>query len=305
MPRLLRNADHLPEALARVAAGASLSAVERDLGINRNSLRNRARAAGIPTRKSGAQQRYEINHRAFSAVRRPDQAYVLGLLAADGNVHYPKNGRAPILSLRVQAQDAWLVSITCRVLGTDDSRIRHWFTTLDGREHAVAGVAVSSGKIAKDLSRYGVVPRKSYTLTFPHHLPVALQRHWLRGLFDGDGVTAYVTDGVPRINLGYCGTQDLMTALADLLYERCGLARRPATSQNGPRPTNWRVQWRGREDVHRIAEYLYGDGGLALSLDRKRELLLQALGCPYHARPLACGLRNFIQTSFDFSQTAA
>jgi hypothetical protein len=230
MPRPLRNAHRLTEALTRIAAGDTLSAVERDLHINRKSVGDRARLVGIKIPTSGGQEKYAINHRAFSTLRTAEQAYVLGLLAADGNVHHPKNGRAPIISLRVQAQDVWLVRMACRVLGTEERRIRHWSTLFNGREHPVSGVAVSSAKLAKDLARHGVTPRKSVDLSFPHHLPESLQRHWLRGLFDGDGITAYVTDGVPRLNLGYCGTKGLMSTLADLLYERCGLTLRPAVT---------------------------------------------------------------------------
>ncbi|WP_434480830.1 hypothetical protein [Gemmatimonas sp.] len=291
-------------ALSQVADGDSLREVARELNINRKSLGDRARAAAISIPRSGGQERYVIDHAAFSRIRRPDQAYVLGLLAADGNVHHPKDGRAPIISLRVQAQDEWLVSVTCRVMGTDEGRIRHWFTELHGRKHAVAGVAVSSKRIAHDLAEFGVVPRKSSGMDFPHKLTLPLQRHWLRGFFDGDGITAYVSSGEPRINLGFCGPYDLMNTIALLLYERCGLQLRPAISQNGISATNHRIQWRGREDVHRIAEYLYGDGGAALSLWRKRDLLLQSLGCPFHASPGGCALRTFVQTSFDFLEAA-
>lgn len=304
MPRPLRNSELLSLALSRVAAGDSLSEVERAFNINRKSLAARARAAGLSIPKSGAQERYAINHSAFTSIRRPEQAYLIGLLAADGNVHKPKDGRAPIISLRVQAQDAWLASLTCRVLGTEESRIRHWFTELHGKSHAVAGVAVSSKQIARDLARYGVVPRKSYSMKFPDKLPSPLQRHWLRGFFDGDGITAYVSGGAPRVNVGFCGPYDLMNTIAKLLHERCGLHLRPAISRNGLSATNYRIQWRRRDDVHRIAEYLYGDGGVALSLRRKRELLLQALGCPFHSSPRGCRLRTFVQTSFAFSVPA-
>lgn len=295
MPRSLQNHDRLELGLARLAEGESLRAVERDLEINRKSLAVRARAAGIELASPGHPEEYAINHLAFADVRRPDQAYVLGVLAADGCVHVPKDGRAPMIGLHVQASDAWMLRTTCRVLGTDYARIRRWDATVRGRRHAVAGLQVSSAQIAADLARNGIGPGKTFNLSFPRQLSVRLQRHWLRGFFDGDGSTAYVSKGQPKVNVGFCGPRTLMADIARTLYKRCGLKLLPTVSQNGARPTNWRVQWRDRADVHRIVEYLYADGGATLSLLRKRALLLRALGCPRHTRPATCSLATLIE----------
>jgi hypothetical protein len=130
--------------------------------------------------------------------------------------------------------------------------------------------------MADDLARHGVVPNKTDRTTYPHRLAPDLQRHWLRGLWDGDGATAYRTHGVARLHLGYCGSHALVADVRRVLVERCGLSLTPALSPNGRSEVCWRTQWRGRDDVRRIARYLFGAGGPALP--RKRDTLLEALG---------------------------
>jgi hypothetical protein len=50
-------------------------------------------------------------------------------------------------------------------------------------------VALFSRKIANQLTKLGCIPAKSLTLKFPteEQVPKNLLRHWLRGMWDGDG----------------------------------------------------------------------------------------------------------------------
>jgi hypothetical protein len=153
-----------------------------------------------------------------------------------------------------------------------------------GKRYPAAVVAVSSRRLADDLARHGVVARKTCRTAFPHHLPLALQRHWVRGLWDGDGTTAYRTRGVARRHVGICGSRSLVAEVREVLIARCALALRPAISRNGRSHVCWRTQWRGRHDVGRLADYLFAEGGPALP--RKRDVLLEALA---HARPKHVG----------------
>jgi hypothetical protein len=276
MPRRLRNADRLADALALLRAGESLRAVEAQLGINRRSLADYARRAKIPLAAPGHPEEYPLDHGAFAAVASPAQAYMVGLLMADGCVHEPIDGRAPIVSLVVRAADVYLCEQFCAVVGTPPERIRYFMATARGKAYPAAGVAVSSRRLADDLAQHGVVPNKTDRTEYAHHLPLDLQRHWLRGLWDGDGATAYRTDGVARLHLGFCGSYALIADVRQVLVERCALSLTPALSPNGRSQVCWRTQWRGRDDVRRIAAYLFGAGGP--SLPRKRATLLEALG---------------------------
>lgn len=275
MPRPLANADRLIDALALLRAGDPLRAVEAKLGVNRRTLARVARHARIPLAAPGHPEEYPLDHAAFAAIATPLQAYVLGLLTADGCVHEPTDGRAPIISLAVRAPDVYLCEQVCAAFGTSPARIASYTARVRGKSHPAVRVAVSSRRIADDLARYGIMPDKTARTTYPHRLAPELQRHWLRGLWDGDGATAYRTAGVARVHLGYCGSHALITDVRQVLAERCALSLTPALTPNGRSQVCWRTQWRGRDDVRRIARYLYADGGPALA--RKQDVLLEAL----------------------------
>jgi hypothetical protein len=279
MPRSLRNSEFLHDALDALRHGAPLREVELQFGINRKTLAVHARAAGIVVRAPGHPEVYPVHHEALDDVREPQQAWLLGLLTADGSVYERPNGiGAPIISLKVRAGDVTLLERVAAILGTSPTRIYHYEARVRDRAYPVAALAVSSRPLAGALARSGVVPRKSERTIYPWALPEHLQRYWLLGLFDGDGITAYQrADGTYGLNFGWCGSPGLMTTLAHLLPRRLGLGLTPCVSRNGFRWTCARVQWRARGDVERLVAYLYDSDGAALCLARKRDALLRAL----------------------------
>ena len=57
----------------------------------------------------------------------------------------------------------------------------------------------------KDLAKFGIVPNKSTTSTFyVDDIPVELRRHFLRGLFDGDGLCYINESNNGRLVVGFC-----------------------------------------------------------------------------------------------------
>jgi DNA-binding CsgD family transcriptional regulator len=103
-----------------------------------------------------------------------DLAYVLGVLATDGCV----------------------INNTIK-LGLNDKEVIDWvadkvkYSRNIGHITTSAGnknyrIAIQNKKLVEELSRYGIVERKTHILKFPE-LPSELVRHYIRGVFDGDG----------------------------------------------------------------------------------------------------------------------
>jgi hypothetical protein len=78
---------------------------------------------------------------------------------------------------------------------------------------AVSVADVSSPRLAADLARHGVVPRKSLIMETSAQA-AAESTFWL-GVFDGDGCCTISKSGVPTI--GIVGARPLMTQFADFL----------------------------------------------------------------------------------------
>jgi len=110
----------------------------------------------------------------FGGITTAEQAYVLGLLVADGNIA----SAHPRVQFGLEAADARLVEFVRDRLNPA--------ARLCARADGQMVVQITSRQMVADLGRYGVVPRKSAVTRWPGELG-ELQRPFLLGYFDGDG----------------------------------------------------------------------------------------------------------------------
>lgn len=200
---------------------------------------------------------------AFAVVDTPEKAYWLGILITDGYVIEPGRTGSPLVGLQMVDREA--------AEGFRDFLgLQHPVLRIEprGERHQVMYRAVChSRRMARDLSRFGVVPRKSHS-TFLPILAEELMPHLLRGLFDGDGTASRRADGQALV--GFCGSERLVSEVRMWLICRLGVSDN-RVHENG---TIRYVQWSHRSDVQRIARYLYSGGP---RLARKYELLGECL----------------------------
>jgi hypothetical protein len=117
----------------------------------------------------------------FGIIKTEEQAYVLGFLAADGNVGKKGNQIKIGLSPKDETH-LWKLSYFLQ------GRHEHYETKqYRGSPAGSKTLFVSSEMMKRELVLHGVHPNKTLSLRPPCYLPNALQRHWIRGYFDGDG----------------------------------------------------------------------------------------------------------------------
>lgn len=121
-----------------------------------------------------AREQTAKDHSYFCRIDSQEKAYLLGLLATDGNVS------GGTISLALKARDRVLLERFERAIGLRPSAIR---PMLKG----MLRTSVTSAEMARDLAKLGVVPNKTMSLRWPEGLERSLDRHYLRGVFDGDG----------------------------------------------------------------------------------------------------------------------
>ncbi len=114
----------------------------------------------------------------------PDMAYVLGFFAADGSMSYGKRGAYYI---EFEITDKKLLTAIRGLLGsnhkiTERKRIRNRVPSYR--------LQIGSKAMLNDLSRLGMIPRKSKTIRLPT-IPAKYLTHFIRGYFDGDGSVAF------------------------------------------------------------------------------------------------------------------
>lgn len=132
-------------------------------------------------------RKYSFDENYFDNIDTPDKAYILGLLFADGNNSINKS----TISLSLQEYDKDIlykikdainyngiikdVDVSNRVYG--NGYISKNMCSLN----------IYSKRLCQVLSDKGMVKNKSLILEYPNYLPQDLNRHFLRGYFDGDG----------------------------------------------------------------------------------------------------------------------
>lgn len=134
--------------------------------------------AGLPDKRR--MQMDLVRHDYFHHIERPIQAYMLGLLASDGNVASDR----PRIQFSVHEEDRVLTEIVRDELAPGSPILMGIHV---GRDYKMAKVHFTSPRMYADLATLGVIPRKSHTLTWPDMLPGDLINSYLLGVFDGDG----------------------------------------------------------------------------------------------------------------------
>lgn len=134
-------------------------------------------------------------------------------------------------------------------------------------------IGYSSEKIANSLREFGLRERKSLTCRWPVGLPSSNQRHFFRGLFDGDGcaglqLTRKSPD--PALRLYLCTASALFAEdIQDVLRTNEIMVRSYVSNRVRSNPL-WYITATNRQSIEDWAEWMYGDGGPCLHRKKQR-----------------------------------
>lgn len=120
-----------------------------------------------------------LNESAFSTVT-PDSAYWIGDLIADGNVSIKKG--SPVIALHVKEIDKDHLVKFASFVGSSH-KIGRYVNKVS--RNISYSISFSSERMAEDLARYGVVPRKWFSVKVKGG--VENSRDLWRAIVDGDG----------------------------------------------------------------------------------------------------------------------
>ena len=130
-----------------------------------------------------------------------EKAYLLGLLKTDGFIKKGKNGRQSRWGISLKESDKILLEqikiiINSDVLLSKDCR--------EGKESY--SLEITNEKMCDDLAKYEILPNKTYLLTDIHleQIPEVFQKHYLRGLLDGDG-SIFIEKKYNQIGITFTG----------------------------------------------------------------------------------------------------
>ena len=118
----------------------------------------------------------KVNNEYFST-QNSIMAYLLGFIAADGNVSSKDNR----LQIQLSFKD---YDFLCKIQKEIGGCEVYEYTS---NGHKCCGWHCYSAQIKKDLAEYGIIPHKTGTLSLPSKLKEEFIPDFIRGYFDGDG----------------------------------------------------------------------------------------------------------------------
>jgi hypothetical protein len=197
--RPVRAADR-DEFCSLYRTGLTMTEVASRTGFHRDTVRRALVSSRVPLHDRT--RRWPVRHDAFAEPLSPAAWYWIGMLAADGCV------QGPLISLVQHVSRAAMLQRFLEFVGSPARPFR----VINRGKGLIADV--SSPRMAADLARHGVVPRKSLTMEASE--AAARQPEFWLGVFDGDGCCTFSKRGAPTI--GIVGSRPVMRQFAAWLH---------------------------------------------------------------------------------------
>lgn len=211
---------------------------------------------------------YTINENIFENIDTEEKAYWLGFLLADGSIHY--RPRQKTIKLSLQAGDKDHLVKFRKFLGSTHPIKEYNYETFSCCE-----LSFSNDKMANDLAKYGIVPKKSLTVSLPI-IGKNLEKHILRGIWDGDGSvlfrathSKYPKNLRPEVQL--CGNKYITGSIQNILINNVNVNK----TKIHPVSSIFLFRYTGIP-ARKIINYLYKDS--KIYLNRKMEKAILGMG---------------------------
>lgn len=221
--------------------GASDSIIAKKYKVSRGTIDNVLNKHKINRSRRWVNSGLDISY--FDEINRPDKAYFLGLLITDGNVGNNDNS----VKLQIHQRDQYILYNLAKAVNSSNKIYKR-----HDRPHKKLAIKCRQWKQA--LSKYGVVPRKTYITKMPV-LDQTMMPHMIRGMIDGDGWIYYNQDK-NRHAIGFCGAQSAVTNLRDFLVQTLNVSH---VKIMHVKQHLWSVLWSAKKDLLAIGQYIYKD----------------------------------------------
>lgn len=204
-----------------------------------------------------------FNESYFENINTEDKAYFLGFICADGCVIYDTNKSSYGVILKIHPKDEHILSDFIKCIDGNLSLRKD-------KKRNIVELHLTGKKISKDLIKLGVYPNKTYNLKYPN-IPIDLERHFIRGYFDGDGCIRVKKDKRDNKEIGdlrFVGSSnDFLNKINERMNSLFG------TKKNclyGPKNGNYKfLGWASMKDIENIYRGFYNNSNFYLV--RKKE----------------------------------
>lgn len=249
----------------------SFKSIGRLIGRDYRVIKKHLKILGYETKnQSLLQRKYKINENFFDNIDDEFKSYVLGFLYADGCNSTERN--AVIINIKDTDRDI-LQKITDLI--QPDKPIAYVDTSKQIKEESYKNSSnqyrfvIANKHISHRLVELGCGKAKTHNLTFPTEaqVPKHLQRHFIRGYFDGDGSIS----GDKQKQISITGNEGILKDIQEILvnelsFSKTKFDKRWKTADNDITS----LRYCGKNQCIKFRDWIYKDANIFL--DRKREI---------------------------------
>ena len=133
--------------------------------------------------KNPSPRKYSLNEDYFKTWSH-DMAYILGLLATDGNIFEDR-----VVKIRLKREDQEILEKIKEKLGYSGNISLTYFSDPKTKEKKFPGaeLCIYSKPLVESLENLGVIPNKTFTIGRFDFIPQEYELDFIRGVIDGDG----------------------------------------------------------------------------------------------------------------------
>lgn len=198
-----------------------------------------------------------MNENYFDNIDTEAKAYFLGLLMADGY----NSGKF----CRITLIDKEILEVMKREIEITGRIYEHKPKISDVSKKTQYILNIPSEKLCKKLIELDVIKRKSHFTKFPN-INKNLRRHFIRGVFDGDGCIGIYPN---RSIFTIIGNVDLIQGIQDIISEECKIDKNKLLNNKRDKVNIVSLRWSSISDLLKIQHYIYDNS--YIFIDRKRE----------------------------------
>ncbi len=245
----------------RYQKGKSSSFLSKKFNIHKNTVFYHLRKNNVSVRISPIGQRVRtLNESAFDQITE-ESAYWIGFLMADGSIGDTKKNKQKSLLLALNNKDISHLYKIKKFLKSEhkigNKKVRN--------KYNCSQIQISSDKLCNKLISYGVTPRKTFTAKVCKELEN--NRHFWRGMIDGDGSLFFVLNKYPSIQL--TGSKEIILQCIKYITNISGFILTPLRDR-----TSYKMKTSGQKTVILIKHFYKNSN---IYLDRKYKKAMEII----------------------------
>jgi tRNA1(Val) A37 N6-methylase TrmN6 len=257
--------EHTQYIIQKYQENVSSEILAKELNINSSTVLRILKRNNIAIRSDSESKRiYPLKEDFLDHINSEEKAYFLGLMWSDGNISKSGND----ISIRLLAKDQDILK-QLSVLFYGQDRV---IIAKDGNNKEIATFRMCSQKLKQRLGELGCHPNKTFTNKYPVDLDPSLDRHFIRGVIDGDGSVLDYDSPIIMI----VGTDEFLCKIAEIIEKEVNF--KPyifKASRHREKDVNIScLSYKGFKKFKQVSDWIYD--GCTIKLERKYQNYLSA-----------------------------